>query len=536
MKKQVLSIAILFCCLTIVAQSKKELFSVNKKPVSVSEFKRVYEKNLGLVVDEDSKNIDKYLDLYINYKLKVNEAYSLGLDTVRAYKRELEGYKKQLIAPYLQDQESINKMVKEAYSRIKNEVKASHILVRLPKKATSADTLKAYNKIIEIRNRVVSGESFAKVAREMSEDPSAQFNGGNLGYFSAFKMVYPFEDNAYKTDLQGVSNPFKTRFGYHILKVTGKRESKGEFEVAHILARDRSIVGKAKIDSLYKKIKKGESFEEIAQKYSEDVGTAQLGGKLPKFGTGKMVEDFEVNVLALKKINEVSKPFKTKFGWHIVKLLKTYPINSFDKMKVTIEKKVKSSDRLRVSQKAVLDKLKKEYDISIYDKNFEIFTNKSIKELSKMQLTHDNLLSINNKKIKQKAFFDYIRYRRKEDIGLLFEGFKNEEIFNYFKEDLVNKEPEYKHTLTEYKEGLLLFELMQQKIWKKSANDSIGLQRFFNKTKGNYKQKKLEDIKGEVISDYQKKLEDDWIKALRKNNVIRIRKRELKKLKQIYNQ
>ncbi len=536
MKKQVLCITILFYCLAIVGQNNKELFSVNKKPVSVSEFKRVYEKNLGLVVDEDSKDIDKYLDLYINYKLKVNEAYSLGLDTVKAYKRELEGYKKQLIAPYLQDQESISQLVKEAYFRVKNEVKASHILVRLPKKATSSDTLKAYNKIIEIRKRVVSGESFAKVAREVSEDPSAQFNGGNLGYFSAFKMVYPFEDNAYKTNLEGVSNPFKTRFGYHILKVTGKRESKGEFEVAHILARDRSIVGKAKIDSLYKKIKNGESFEEIAQKYSEDVGTAQLGGKLPKFGTGKMVEDFEKNVLALKKINEVSKPFKTKFGWHIVKLIKTYPISSFEEMKKEIEKKIKSSDRLRISQTAVLNRLKKQYDIKIYNKNFEIFTKKSIKELSQMQLTHDNLLSINNKKIKQKNFYNYIKYRNKEDIKLLFETFKNEEIFNYFKEDLVNSEPEYKHTLTEYKEGLLLFELMQQKIWKKSANDSIGLKRFFDKAKGKYKQKKLEDIKGEVISDYQKQLEDDWIKDLRKNNVIRIKKREVKKLKQTYNQ
>ncbi|WP_435263210.1 peptidylprolyl isomerase [Tenacibaculum sp. nBUS_03] len=536
MKKQVLCITILFCCLAIVGQNNKELFSVNKKTVSVSEFKRVYEKNLGLVVDEDSKDIDKYLDLYINYKLKVNEAYALGLDTVSAYKRELEGYKKQLIAPYLQDQESINRLVKEAYFRVKNEVKASHILVRLPKRARSSDTLKAYNKIIEIRNRVVSGESFAKVAREVSEDPSAEFNGGNLGYFSAFKMVYPFEDNAYKTNLNGVSNPFKTRFGYHILKVTGKRKSKGEFEVAHILARDRSIVGKAKIDSLYKKIKNGKSFEEIAKKYSEDVGTAQIGGRLPKFGTGKMVEDFEKNVLKLKIINEVSKPFKTKFGWHIVKLVKNYPIASFEEMKVSIEKKIKSSDRLRVSQTAVLNKLKKEYDVRVYDKNLELFTNKSIDELSKMQLAQDNVLAINDKKIKQKAFYDYIKYRKKEDVTLLFERFKNEEIFNYFKEDLINREPEFRHTLTEYKEGLLLFELMQQKIWNKSANDSIGLQRFFDETKEKYKQKELEDVKGEVISDYQKKLEDDWIQNLRKNNVIRIRKREVKKLKQTYNQ
>ncbi|CAL2108281.1 peptidyl-prolyl cis-trans isomerase SurA [Tenacibaculum sp. 190524A02b] len=534
MKKQILGAALLFNAFLITGQSKNELFSINNKSISVAEFKRVYEKNLSLVVDKDSKDIDKYLDLYINYKLKVGEAYALGLDTISTYKRELEGYKKQLIAPYLQDKESIKKLVNDAYYRTKNEVRASHILIRFTQKGKEQDTVAAFNKIKEVRKRVVNGEDFKKVAREVSEDPSAKFNAGDLGYFSAFRMVFPFEENAYTTKIGEVSEPFRTRFGYHILKVTGKRESKGQFEVAHILRRDQSIVGKVKIDSAYQKLQKGVAFESVVKEYSEDVGTAQLGGKLPKFGTGSMVESFEKAVLELKKEGEYSKPFKTKYGWHIVKLLKNYPIASFDEMKQELEKKVKKSARMGLSKDAVINKLRQEYNVKVNKKALVDFKNNSKEGLATQKLDKI-LLSINKKQITQKEFYDFIKYRSYKNVDKLFKDFKNKEIIDYFKDDLVNKEPEYKYTLLEYKEGLLLFELMQQKIWKKSSNDSIGLKKFYASNKPKYS-KELEEIKGEVISDYQKQLEDNWISELRKNNVIKVKKKALKKLKKVYNQ
>lgn len=535
MKKQILSIAILMNCF-VVKTVAQELFSINNKEIPVSEFKRVYEKNLNLVVDEDSKNIDKYLDLYINYKLKVNEAYALGFDTLATYQRELEGYKKQLMTPYLQDENAIDKLIEQAYYRTKNEIRASHLLVKVSKKANEKDTLEAYHKILEARKRIVEGgEPFEKVATEISEDPSVAINGGDLGYFSAFKMVYSFEDNAYKTKLSEVSMPFRTRFGYHIMKVTGMRESKGEFEAAHILVRDTSVKGKVKIDSLYTKIKEGAVFEDIAKKYSEDTGTAALGGKLPKFGTGNMVEEFENTVLGLKNINEVSKPFKTRYGWHIVKLLKQYPVGTFEEEKKEIENKVKRSDRLQLSQQAVLNRLKKEYAIKINPKVTEELKKEAVNKLPGMNPS-DWVLSINKKRINVEAFRNFATYNRNPNISEIFEQFKDKELFDYFKEDLVNREPEYKNTLTEYKEGLLLFELMQQKIWKKSAEDTLGLKQFFNTHKIKYKSKDLEEIKGQVISDYQQKLEEDWVSDLRKKNVIRIKEKELKKLKKTYNQ
>ncbi|CAM1373681.1 peptidylprolyl isomerase [Tenacibaculum xiamenense] len=538
MKNQILGIAIVLqgIAITTFAQKKdKELFRINDNSVTVSEFKRVYEKNLGLVVDNEAKDIDNYLDLYINYKLKVKEAYDLKLDTLKSYQKELEGYKNQLIAPYLQDKETLEQLVKDAYYRTVNEIRASHLLIRVSQKASAKDTLEAYNKIVNARERILKGESFENVALEVSEDPSVKLNRGDLGYFSAFKMVYNFEDNAYATEVGKVSKPFRTRFGYHLVKVTDRRKSQGEFEAAHILVRDKSIVGKVRIDSAYQKLKDGALFNDIAKVYSEDTGTAKNGGKLARFGTGSMVEQFENTVLGMKNINDISEPFKTRFGWHIVKLLNKFPVEPYEIAKKKIEGKVKRSDRLQASYEAVLKKLKKKYDVKVNKESFAKIKSSSVKDYIAGK-NQDWVISIDNTKIDGNKFNEYIKYRRNSNLLELFEQFKNYELTEYFKKDLVNIEPDFRYTLTEYKEGLLLFELMQKKIWKKSTTDTLGLQEFFDSKKAKYKEQKLEDVKGEVISDYQQSLENNWIEQLRNKNKIQIREKEVKKLKKIYNQ
>ncbi|SEC94422.1 peptidyl-prolyl cis-trans isomerase SurA [Tenacibaculum sp. MAR_2009_124] len=538
MKNQILGIVILLQGITTTtfAQKKdKELFRINNNSVMVSEFKRVYEKNLGLVVDNEAKDIDNYLNLYINYKLKVKEAYNLKLDTLKSYQNELEGYKNQLIAPYLQDKEALEKLVKDAYYRTVNEIRASHLLIKVSQKANAKDTLEAYNRILGARERIIKGESFENVALSVSEDPSVRLNRGDLGYFSAFKMVYNFEDSAYATEVGQVSNIFRTRFGYHLVKVTDKRKSKGEFDVAHILVRDKSIIGKVKIDSAYQKLKTGASFEDISKEFSEDTGTFKNGGKLPRFSTGTMVEQFENAVLGLKNINDFSEPFKTRFGWHIVKLLNKLPIESYEVARKKIEGKVKRSDRLQASYEAVLNKLKKKYDVKVNEEVFKQIETLSVKDFIAKN-NKEWILSIDKVKVGGDKFNDYIKYRRNSNLSELFEQFKNYELTEYFKKDLVNLEPDFKHTLTEYKEGLLLFELMQKKIWKKATTDTLGLKKFFDGNKGNYKEQNLEDVKGEVISDYQQSLENDWLELLRNKNKIIIREKEVKKLKKIYNQ
>lgn len=534
MYKKVFLSVVFFTALSAFSQKDEVLLTINKEPVMMSEFQSVYEKNLDLVKDKDAKNIDKNLELFINYKLKVKQAYDLKLDTVKSYQREYKSYKNQLIAPYLQDKKFQEKLVKQAYDRTKEEIKASHILIQFPKKNVQPDTVAMYNKLLNARDRIIKGEAFEKVAKEISQDPSVKINGGNLGYFSAFRMVYPFEDNAYKTKTGEVSKPFKTRFGYHIVKVTARRASKGEFEVAHILAADKSIAGKVKIDSAYQELQQGKTFSEVAKKYSADKGTSLQGGKLPKFSAGRMVKPFDDAVLSLKKEGDYSKPFKTKYGWHIVKLLKNYPVKSFKDLQPMLQKKVRESDRGRLSNKAVVNKLKNKYTITENKKALDIFKKLNKDELKNKELS-DVLLTINERKIKQKKFFDYSKYKKGEAINQLFQKFKDQEIINYYKDNLEKTNPEFKRTLHEYKDGLLLFELLQQKIWNKTANDTLALQNYFNKHKTKYK-KPFKEVKGMVMSDYQKDLEENWQKELRKNNVVKIRKRSLKKLKKHYNQ
>ena len=543
MKIKILSICVLLVSMSIFSQKKsKTLVTINEENITVADFKRVYEKNLDAIDNKEAKDVTNNLELFINYKLKVKEAYQLKLDTLPSYKKEIETYKNQLAAPYLQDTTFLDKMVKDVYFRVKNKVKAKHILIRTAKDARPKDTIKAYNKILKIRNRILAGEDFEKVAQETSEDNSARDdaksgrkgNKGNLGYFDAFKMVTPFENAAYNTKVGQVSKPFRTQFGYHILKVDDLKPSEGEIEAAHILILDTTDVGKKKIFEVYEKLIVNNSFEELAKQYSEDNGSKNRGGKLGKFGTGRMVKPFEDAAFSLQKEGAFSKPFKTRFGWHIVKLIKKHPVKPFKELEKELRNKIKNSARMQMSETAVINKLKATYNIVENEAAKKILDRKNIRAIPKDSL-QIMMFSINDKKIKQEDFIDYIKNRRNQPVFTLFEMFKNQEILTYYKENLVNTEPEYAYILKEYEDGLLLFELMQDKIWNKSTKDTLGLQNYFEKHKANYSSRKLEDNKGEVMNDYQNYLEKKWIADLRKKSNIKIRKRQLKKLIKYYN-
>ncbi len=541
MKKTVL-LLVASMSLSLFAQKKdKVLITIDGKATKVSEFKRVYEKNLDAIDSKEAKDLNNNLDLFINYKLKVKEAYALQLDTLPSYKREMQTYKNQLSAPYLQDTTFIDKMVKDAYFRTKNEIKAKHILVRFPKNALPTDISAAHKKIKAIRERIVKGEDFEKVAVETSEDPSAKGdeksgrkgNKGNLGYFTAFSMVYPFENAAYTTKVGEVSEPFKTQYGYHIVKVDDVRPSKGEVEAAHILIRDTTKVGENKINSIYTKLVNKESFEDLAKQYSEDPGSANAKGYLGKFDERRMVKPFAEAVFKIENVNDFTKPFKTQFGWHIAKLIKKHPVKSFDKLKKDLKSKIKRSPRNQLSNKAVVNKLKEKYKIVENKEAKKILDRKNIRSIPVDSL-QTTLFSINAKNIKQEDFIKYIRNRRHKSVYVLYDDFFDSEILEYYKEDLINTEPEYANTLTEYQDGLLLFELMQQKIWNKSSKDSLGLKKFYKDNITKYKSKELKSIKGEVMNDYQGFLEKNWIADLRKKSTIKVNKKQLKKLTNLY--
>lgn len=527
----------LFLITSFVSFAQKDsdvLFRVDGTSVSVLEFKNVYEKNLNLIQDKNQKSIKVNLDLFINFKLKLKEAYRLKLNETRAYKREIETYKNQLISPYLQDTAFLSKLVKDAYYRTKYKVNASHVLVRMSGNVTPADTLIAYKKIQKARNEVLSGKAFDTIAVAYSDDQSVKNNFGNVGYFTAFKMVYPFENMAYQTKVGEISEPFKTSFGYHFIKVNDFKLSDGEVEVAHLLITDQSRKGKYKIDSIYTNLKNGADFEKLVLKYSNDKSTVSIGGKLPKFGIGRMLKPFEDESFKLKSIGDITLPFKTQYGWHIIKLLKKHPVKSFKEMKNELTEKVRASGGARMSDLHVLKRLKSEYRIIEFDSAKKIFNSNNIRA-SKKDTLQQIILSINNKKIKQERFFDYIRNRRHKPVDVLFIDFKNEEIVTYFKENLKFTEPEFAKTLKEYEEGLVVFDFMQQKVWGKSSKDTLGLKTYFYKNKLKYTFKELSKNKGQVMNDYQEYLEQKLILLLQKKYPVIIEKKTLKKLTQQYN-
>tara|TARA_R110000787_G_scaffold105825_6_gene213381 strand:- start:43 stop:1656 length:1614 start_codon:yes stop_codon:yes gene_type:complete len=533
MKKGILLALLITYSLAVFSQKDtKTLVTINGDKTTVADFKRIYEKNLNAIDNDEGKDVEKNLQLFINYKLKVKEAYQLKLDTLKSYKREIETYRNQLTAPYLQDKDFLETLIKQAYDRTKTELRGSHILIKFPRNYKPEDSLTLYNKIIKARNRILAGEAFDIVAKEMSEDQSAADNGGDLGYFSAFKMVYDFEDAAYKTALGKVSQPFKTRFGYHIVQNTGSRTSRGERQVAHILVTDTTANGKKIIGEVYSKLIVKGNFKQLAQQYSNDTGSKNKGGVLPKFGSGRMVKSFEDAAFSLVVVNDFSVPFKTQFGWHIVKLLKTYPVLSFDEMKKEITDRVRKSGRAKLSDKAVLNRLKSEYTINVSASAKKIFEIKDVRSLSNDSL-QSTLLTINEKKIKQSDFRSYILNRKHLSTEQLLKNFTDAEVLSYFKENLVKTDEDFASILKEYEDGLLLFELLQQKIWNKSS-DTIALKSYFDTHKEKYQGNKLDKIKGRVMNDYQAFLENDWVEKLRSNNTIEIKNKVLKKLIKYY--
>lgn len=474
------------------AQKDMVLFTIDGNKVYNSEFSKIYEKNLSIVQDESQKDIDNYLDLYVNYRLKLQQAYDLKMDTVPAYIKEYTKYKNQLIEPYMNDDNKEKDLVKEAYQRMKKEINANHILVRVSKGATPADTLQAYNKVLAAREQILEGKDFEEVARKVSEDPSVKNNGGNLGYFTVFQMVYPFETVAYNTAIGDISMPFRTKFGYHIIKVNDSRDAQGEVKVAHIMLKDDTEESREKINTIKKQLDEGGDFAALAKSYSTDLATSMKGGVLPKFTSNKMVKEFSDASFALKEKGEISTPFKTRYGWHIVKLIDRFPIGSFDDMKNEIEMKVKRGQRAKIIGRSVIDRLLKEYKITTDEAVLNYFKSPA-KNTSNLNKT---ILTIEGKEIKANEFSAFMgnKFNNKRKLKEVYKDFKEAEVIKYYKEQLPKNNPELDQTLREYREGLLLFDLMKLKIWDEAEKDSLGLVNFFNSNRSKYQWKERADV------------------------------------------
>jgi len=488
------------------------VLTIDNNKYHLSEFVYIYTKN-NKNASFKKKDLNEYMKLFVDYKLKVNEAKKLGYDTIPQLNNELAQYRKQLAQPYLIDKDKNEALVKEAYDRTKNEVRASHILVRTPKDASPADTLKAYNKIMSIRKRVIEDkEDFNEVAKQYSEDPSAKTNAGDLGYFTALQMVYPFEDAAFKTKVGDVSMPIRTQFGYHIIYVNDKRVARGQIETEHIMivandemSKEDQEKAKVKINEIYELLKEGQNFEDLAKKYSDDKQSAVKGGLLPMFGAGsrqRMVPEFEEAAFALKNDGDYSEPIKTAYGWHIIKRVRLEPIPSYDKMHKELQLKVERDVRSEVSKQSYINTLKKGYNFS---ENKELL--KGLNSVLNQNVFAGRWQKPNNVKNGEQALFsfatvnvtlnDFVDYINKTQrrikptsmdafVDNKYKEFVNGKVLEYEDSQLENKYPKFKTQMQEYEDGVLIFEIMQKQIWNKAAKDSTGLKNYYDTHKSEF--------------------------------------------------
>ena len=548
---RLLIFAFLLVSCFLSAQTKEVLFTIDNHAFYTDEFIRVYNKNLDLVKDDSQKDLDKYLELFLGYKLKVEKANKLGLQNGTTYQNELKSYRNQLSKNYLNDSKVTNELVREAYDRMQQEVRASHILILVDEGASPEDTLKAYTKVLDINKRLEAGEDFIAVAQQFSEDPSVKENNGDLGYFSAFRMVYTFENAAFNTNVGQISKPFRTRFGYHIVKVVDKRVNRGEVTVAHIMIVKQNDVAqnekaKTTIDDIYKKIQQGESFETLAQQFSEDKSSAPKGGVLQRFGSGQLSSEvFENVAFGLNDKNQISAPFESQFGWHIVKLIEKHPVRLFDEMKVELEEKIRKDERSMLITNSLAKTMRAKYkvtkDVKLLAKIKAVVTDEFYSQTwvapeKNKELNGDILIISKDKKINSKVFLNFISSKQKSNIKTkpvtklvdeLYEKFIDEQLMAYYNENLENEFPEFKNVMDEYRDGLLLFDLMEKEIWNRAKNDTIGLQDFFQKNSKNYQWKKRYNV--DILSSTDKKIVEKAQKFLAKGKSLDYIKEQLNK-------
>ena len=507
------------------AQSKTDkevLMTIGNQSITVKDFTDVYYKN-NLKSDViEKKSVDDYLELFTTFRMKVMEAERLQLDTSAKFKKELAGYRKQLAKPFMSSDDITDELIEEAYQRKLKDIRASHILIRCDKNALPSDTLKAYNKAMDIRKKALAkGADFGALADQYSDDPSAKGmkatdqnparpgNHGDLGYFTVFDMVYPFETGAYNTKEGEISMPVRSDFGYHIIKVNSVTDAMGSIQAAHIFlqlpfdapAEDVAAM-KQKADNIYKELmaKDGKNWNEMVKQYTDDKGTVARNGALSNFTVSRIVPEF-IEACKSLEINEISKPIRTNYGFHIIKLLGKSGVSSFEKESKALSERIEKDMRSKKSEELVLRQVKSEYKFKQNDKNLEAFLatidssilRNAYEPAAEVDM-NATLFSLENNPTKVSDFVTYIKanmttqkYVTPATYGYqLYENFRNETVMNYADAHLEDKYPEFKALVQEYKDGILLFDLMDREVWNKAVKDTVGLAEFHKRNASKY--------------------------------------------------
>ena len=510
MKKTLLQIALLFIGIALCAQDRT-LLEIDNEKIDADEFIHIFNKNANHEGNVTRKDVDEYMDLFVNFKLKVHEGQMLGLDTSRSFKQEIAGYRKQLAQPYLSDKSVEDELVREAYERMRYDVNVSHILITVSSNASPEDSLKAWNKINEVYKRALKGENFSKLADEYSQDPSVVKNHGDLGYCTVFGLVYEFETAMYNTKPGDVSAPFRTKFGYHILKVNDKRPAKGRYRIAHIMVvspqdatAEQKKEAKETIENVYAQLKQGADFAKMADEYSADRRTAVKGGELGWISVGgRMIREFEEAAFNIKNVGDISEIVSTGYGYHIIKLLEKEDIKPFEECKAELKSKVSGNMRSYKGRDVVIANLKKEYGVKDMQKKIAPFYKTYVTDsifsgtwVIDSTLKLDKVIfEIKGEKYTEKDFAQYMmKFNTKQDpvdIKMLvlnaYKQFGDKCVIEYEEKHLEEKYPSFRYLMKEYHDGILLFALTNDAVWNKAIADTLGLEAYYETVKDNYK-------------------------------------------------
>ncbi len=494
--------------LSVQAQSDDPvLFTVADKPVRVSEFRYIYSKTNGAEANFSRESLDEYLDLYVKFKLKVQKARDMQLDTIEQLQQELEGYRRQLADSYLINKEVTERLVREAYDRSKQDIDLNHIVFSVAPNARPADTLAAYEMAMEVKERLANGGDFAELARQYSGDPSVQQNGGHIGYVNVLfpQGFYDMEKAAYELPLNTVSDPVRTPAGYHLIKITGKRPARGEMEGAHILIRNSEPNAKAKADDIYQQLENGANFEELARNNSGDSRTAQQGGYIGFFGINQFEPAFENAAFGLEQDGAYTEPVQSSVGWHIIKRISKKGVEPYEQARGRLEAQVKKDPRYEAAQIAMIKQIQKEADFTEYRPVLEQFKTTQNDTLftfrwkAPARPSSEVLFTLADNRYTVGDFATFLaRNTRKrmqlgrntpigDGIEQLYEEYVKESTLRYEEQQLEDKYPEFKALMREYREGILLFEVTKMKVWDKASEDTTGLREFFKEVEGKYR-------------------------------------------------
>jgi peptidyl-prolyl cis-trans isomerase SurA len=486
------------------------LFTLGSEAVSKAEFLRAYNKNI-VTGKPTEKSYRDYLQLYIRYKLKVKAAYDLRLDTLAAQVTELQNFRRQIVESYLSDQVSISKLVAEAFVRSQKDIHLAEIFISAPQNISSSDSLKALDKTKQVLSALQKGMDFQEAALKFSDDPNIKLNRGDLGFITVFSLPYDLETIAYQTKPGAFSRLLRLPEGYLIIKNLGERKALGRVKIAQILLvypYNANEAAKAEVqhraDSICEVLNKGGDFAELARKFSGDNLSYQIGGDIPEFGVGRYDQAFENAAFGLTRVGQISLPVATTFGYHIIKLENRSPVSDQkDKKTMALLSSAVSGDpRIEVARKSMLQKiilLTGFKQMPVNKKDLWILTDSALlsKPLPPLQGLGPAsvLFLVGNKSTTVKDWLDYRRSVRNVPVSRgaaaksdeeLFEKFREITATEYYRDHLELYNSEFAYQLKEFKDGNLLFEIMQRKIWDKASADSVGLQAYYFAHKNKY--------------------------------------------------